>query len=359
MISFVELDFVALLGPVPMRASAILGHLVNVGLPRGYVKSSLLGVPVMDVRKEVQKVWQSRGKRERRVVHSFSKGSPDADLRIRCMVVLNLVRGECPTCVATVLNCSRSHVYRIASRWIGEGLAGLIDRREDNGEDKATEDYQAVLLVVLEGTPRNHGYRRPTWTQELLTIVLEKKTGIKISTTTMGRVLRRLNIRRRRPKAVVGCPWSKGRKTRRLNEIRRLIETLPSNEVVVYVDEVDIHLNPKIGPDWKLPGVRDKVWTPGKNQKRYLAGALNAKTGKLTWVESDGKNSDLFIDQLWTTIQKRSESTSSSTTTASIAVNALLSLSMPSRTRSAFISFRRIARVTIESSACGKTSTTT
>jgi transposase len=194
-------------------------------------------------------------------------------------------------------------VYRIASRWIEEGLAGLIDRREDNGDDKATEDYQAVLLVVLKGSPRNHGYRRPTWTQELLTIVLEKKTGVKISTTTMGRVLRHLNIRRRRPKAVVGCPWSKGRKTRRLNEIRRLIETLPSNEVVVYVDEVDIHLNPKIGPDWKLPDVRDKVWTPGKNQKRYLAGALNAKTGKLTWVESDGKNSDLFIDQLWTLVK--------------------------------------------------------
>ena len=74
----------------------------------------------MDVRKEVQKVWQSRAKRERRVVHSLSKGSPDADLRIRCMVVLSLVRGERPTCVRTILNCSRSHVYRIASRWIEE-----------------------------------------------------------------------------------------------------------------------------------------------------------------------------------------------------------------------------------------------
>jgi transposase len=41
------------------------------------------------------------------------------------------------------------------------------------------------------------------------------------------------------------------------------------------------------------------VVTPGKNQNRYPAGAPNPKTGKLTWVEGDRKDSDLFILQLW------------------------------------------------------------
>ncbi len=27
----------------------------------------------------------------------------------------------------------------------------------------------------------------------------------------------------------------------------------PPGDVVLYVDEVDIHLNPRIGPDWMLP----------------------------------------------------------------------------------------------------------
>ena len=48
---------------------------------------------------------------------------------------------------------------------------------------------------------------------------------------------------------------------------------LPRDEVAVYVDEVDIHLNPKIGPDWMLCGQQKTVLTPGKNEKRYLAGA--------------------------------------------------------------------------------------
>jgi transposase len=37
------------------------------------------------------------------------------------------------------------------------------------------------------------------------------------------------------------------------------------------------------------------VMTPGRNQKRYIAGAMNARTGQLTWVEADRKDSMLFI----------------------------------------------------------------
>ena len=162
-----------------------------------------------------------------------------------------------------------------------------------------TEEYEAELLAVVPGSPRKHGYRRPTWTQELLILVLQKRTGIRISRTTMSRLLKRLQIRLGRPKPIVGCPWKKRRRMKRLREIRRLIESVPEDEVILYVDEVDIHLNPKIGPDWMLRGTQKTVLTPGKNQKRYLAGALNARTGRLTWVEADRKNSQLFILQLW------------------------------------------------------------
>ena len=69
----------------------------------------------------------------------------------------------------------------------------------------------------------------------------------------------------------------------------------PADEVVVYEDEVDIHLNPKIGPDWMLPGTQKEVVTPGQNRKRYLAGALDARTGRVECVEGERKDSGLFI----------------------------------------------------------------
>lgn len=253
----------------------------------------------MQLRVQVQRTWQQLSSRERKILRAYAKGAPDAGLRIRCKIVLALVRGSSPTNLSRSHLASSSMVYGVMHRFLDQALLGLADRREDNGVPKVTEEYEAELLAIVPGSPRKYGYRRPTWTQELLLLVLQKRTGIRISRATMSRLLKRRKIRLGRPKPIVGCPWKKRRRQKRLREIRRRIASVPRNEVVLYLDEVDIHLNPKIGPDWMLPGTQKTVLTPGKNQKRYLAGALNAQTGRLTWVEAERKNSQLFILQLW------------------------------------------------------------
>ena len=187
--------------------------------------------------------------------------------------------------------------------FIEHGSVGLVDRREDNGENKVTDTYGMELLRVIEGSPQDHGYRRPTWTQELLILVLIERVAF-VSVTTMSRVLRRLGIRLNRPKPIVNCPWRKSRRLRRLRAIRQLIDNLARGEVVLYVSEVDIHLNPKTGPDWTPAGKQKFVLTPGCNEKRYLAGALNPKTGKLSWMEGDRKNSLLFLQLLHKLVTK-------------------------------------------------------
>ena len=96
----------------------------------------------------------------------------------------------------------------------------------------------------------------------------------------------------------IQCPWSKHRKTRRLNLLKSLPGTLSRRERLYYEDEVDIHLNPKIGLDWMGYGQQKEAMTPGKNQKRYLAGALDVRSGEITWVEADHKTSYLFLDLL-------------------------------------------------------------
>jgi transposase len=254
---------------------------------------------------EVQEAWKRLSKDLQRRARSFAMTAPDAKFRDRFRIVFNLARGNPPRAIHSILRCSLSQVYRIGARFVEQGMLGLADQREENGDPKVTEDYAVELLdMVADSSPQNHGYRRPTWTQELLALVMEQRTGIRISQSCMCRLLRVLEIRLGRPKPVVGCPWGKRRKNRRLRAIQRLIDELPEDEIVVYADEVDIHLNPKIGPDYMLRGTQKTVLTPGKNQKRYLAGALNTKTGKITWVEGERKNSDLFILQLWTLLKK-------------------------------------------------------
>ena len=44
--------------------------------------------------------------------------------------------------------------------------------------------------------------------------------------------------------------------------------------------------------------------TPGCNEKRYLAGAWNPKTGRLIYVEGERKNSLLFLELLYKLVTK-------------------------------------------------------
>jgi transposase len=120
---------------------------------------------VAKVFKEVQAAWRRGSGTIRRKVRSWAMTSSDAGFRLRCKIVLNLVRGESTQKISDVLGCSLSQVYRVARRFVEQGEIGLADRREDNGDTKVNESYQAELLrLVADDSPQDHGYRRPTWT---------------------------------------------------------------------------------------------------------------------------------------------------------------------------------------------------
>jgi len=228
-----------------------------------------------------------------------ARQSKDPKLARRYLMILNLDEGRSVADTACALGVSESTVRRLRRRFLEHGEAGLVDRREDNGDTKLHEQYLATLYAVVASSPREHGFVRPTWTREMLVEVLHRKTGRQVHLSTMSRALAQIGARRGRPKPTVQCPWSKAAKTRRLRQIATLLANLPADEVAVYEDEVDIHLNPKIGLDWMVSGQQKEVLTPGKNEKRYLAGAQNVQTGELLWVEGDKKNSLLFIRLLW------------------------------------------------------------
>jgi transposase len=222
----------------------------------------------------------------------------DKGLAMRCQIVLLVAKDRARPRVAEAVGCSVSWVNRVIARFDEHAIAGLMDRREDNGQEKLDEHYLAQLYDVVDGSPQDFGYPRPSWTRELLVRVMHKLTGVKIHPATMSRALGLIGARLGRPRPTVGCPWPRRRKNQRLAEIREALDGRGPAEVAVYLDEVDIHLNPKIGLDWMNRGTQKQVMTPGQNVKRYLCGALDADTERVTWVKAERKNSLLFIAML-------------------------------------------------------------
>jgi transposase len=83
-----------------------------------------------------------------------------------------------------------------------------------------------------------------------------------------------------------------------LRDLRQLLRHLPDDETAVFEDEVDINLNPKIGCMWMPRGRQARVVTPGDNAKRYLAGSLHWRTGKLLTTTGDKRDGALFVRHL-------------------------------------------------------------
>jgi transposase len=221
-----------------------------------------------------------------------------ASVRLRYLMVFNLWKGRSPREIEPILHVHNTTVYRVAKRFCELGEASLWDGREGNGAEKLSETYLGMLNDVVRSRPRDHGWRRPTWTRELLVETMVRKTGVRIHVGTMSRALALIKARRGKPRPRVKCPWHPAVKTRRLNQIARLVASLPRNEVAVYEDEVDIHLNPKIGLDWMGLGQQKEVMTPGQNEKRYVAGAMDVRTREIHWVEGMKKDAWLFMDLL-------------------------------------------------------------
>jgi transposase len=238
------------------------------------------------------------GKKASRKMLRRMRQLKDGATRSRYQIVWLYAQGRGCNEVALALGCARSTASRVARRYETMGEAGLLDGRKEPKAEKVTEDAAAALCDLLEGTAQDFGWRRTTWTRELLAASLGEKLHMSFSLPTITRLLQKVGARKGRPRPTVGCPWTKRKRGAHLRNLRALIEALPENEPVVYEDEVDIHLNPKIGADWMLPGHQKTVLTPGQNQKRYLAGALEARPRTVHYAEAQRKNSGLFIELL-------------------------------------------------------------
>ena len=234
----------------------------------------------------------------RRRVQKLDRRSASADQRIRCRVVLKVAAGLSCNAASRELGCAPSTAVRIVARFEAEGEAALLDHRNENGPRKIDADVRGGVSEILTGSPEDHGFTRPTWTLEILRSVVQSVLNVALSLSSLWVLLRKIGVRWGRPWPIVSCPWRTRRRQRRIVALRQLAAAATDENVVVYMDEVDVHLNPKIGPDWMLPGTQRLVITPGKNQKRYLAGAYEPLNDRLLYVEGDRKASWLFLNLL-------------------------------------------------------------
>lgn len=211
-------------------------------------------------------------------------------------ILLLCALGHNPTEIATVLFCSRSSVYRTVAAYRRGKLPDGWSAPEEAQQLRRLPAWQRCLLSLIKTAPAAFGWCRTRWSCATLALQLWTERGYRVSRETVRRALHQLDYswKRARPCARDDDP----QRLSKLARIRHLVETLSAGTALFFADELDIHLLSKIGYEWMPKATQKEVWTPGTNQKNYLAGALDYRTGKLTAVTGPSKNRWLFIDLL-------------------------------------------------------------
>jgi len=213
----------------------------------------------------------------------------------RALVLLQLADGHSYRQIGEATFASSTLIAAVKRDFCDGGLERVL------GTEKRTVSVAYWLIVVMRWlvcfTPRDFGFFRSRWSCELLALLLREREGIRLSAEAVRRGMHRMEFVWRRPRPVVGPRDPEY--SQKLRQIQRLMGRLPSDETVVFQDEVDVHLNPKIGSCWMLRGQQAEVVTPGNNEKRHLAGSLHWRTGRLLLsAPARRRNAALFIAHL-------------------------------------------------------------
>ncbi len=215
-------------------------------------------------------------------------------------ILLLCAQGRTPSEIAAFLFCSRSSVYRTVNAY-RRGTLGINQATESDGGDEGgrrpyISSLKRSLLAIIKRVPSAFGWCRTRWSCQALARQLHARRGVKVSRETIRRWLHEQGYVWKRARHVARD--SDPERVTKLARIRNIAEHLRPSEVLLFIDELDIHLLPKIGYEWMLKGTQTEVMTPGTNQKRYLAGALDYVTGKITHVIGERKNRFLVIELL-------------------------------------------------------------
>ncbi len=227
---------------------------------------------------------------------SEAREARDKNHARRLTAMLMLHRGERVSDVARTLCCARSSVGHWINWFTLSGVEGLKSLPAGRARRWPFEPICTLLRELVKHAPGDFGYQRSRWSTELLAIKINEITGCQLHAVTVRRWLPSAGLmwRRAAPTLRIRDPH----KDEKMAAIHKALDECSAEHPVFYEDEVDIHLNPKIGTDWQVREQQKRVVTPGQNEKYYLAGALHSGTGKVSYVGGNSKSSALFISLL-------------------------------------------------------------
>ncbi len=214
----------------------------------------------------------------------------------RAHMVLLSARGDKVAQIAAIFELGEDVVRAWLHRYQQAGPDGLVDQPRP-GRPPRDRLARPIVDTQASNSPRNNGLVQSCWTVGLLAAFLLSRFRLQLSPSSVRRHLKASGWRWARPR-LAPATHAPGHQKKvdpaAATKLKLLERALAAAATVLYLDECELQLLPLIRACW-MKGPRLRVPTPGQNVKRAVFGALNARTGQLTWLIQPRKRAVEFI----------------------------------------------------------------
>jgi len=217
--------------------------------------------------------------------------------------------GEAPSEVMKSMGLCRTSIYRWLREQEAGGWAALAEKIAQGPEPKLTEKQrQQVRRWIVGKDPRQYGFDYGLWTRRIVQDLIERKLGVSLGLTAVGRLLASLEITPQKPlrRAYERDPqavqeWL----DHRYPKLRRRAKQ--SGAKIYFLDEAGFHSDPVLGRTYGLKGHTPVVRTSGQRQSINAISAVNAKGGFWYNVYAGKLNAERFVQFLQDFMKGRRE----------------------------------------------------
>ena len=214
----------------------------------------------------------------------------------RAHMALLSARGYSVPQIAEIFAVGEDVVREWLHRYAREGPSGLDDRPRP-GRPPRDRLARHIVDTQASQSPRAVGLVRSCWTVGLLAAFLLARLRLPLSPSSVRRHLKAGGWRWARPRLAPATHAPAGqRKADPASEwkLAQIARSLAATATVLFLDECEVQLLPVIRSMW-MKGPRVRVPTPGRNAKRAVFGALDARTGALQHAIRERKRAVDFV----------------------------------------------------------------
>ena len=220
------------------------------------------------------------------------------DLRMRA--IESIQNGESPYEVADILHVGVSTVFG----WIALYRSGgwhALDAKKRGGRPRRLDDktMKYIYDAVVESDPLQYKFQFALWTLKMIVTLIYKKFRIKISISSVSRLLKQMGVTRQKP---IWRAYQKDDKVidawvkKEYPKIKRLAKKVDAD--VYFGDETGIRSDFHSGTTWGVKGKTPVVKSTGARFSLNVISAVNNNGGFRFKIFKGNFNSQIFIDFL-------------------------------------------------------------